>query len=114
MKKFSPKNIAWYLGDKVIVPTTSLLGVGAARAVDDKSVLEGIVQTVKFPYELLISKGFLPETVRTLVDLTDNVVQHPYETLGCIAGGYLLGKIASMYSEQRRLKKRYTPKEQKE
>lgn len=101
------KDLTWYLSDKLIVPTTTLLGVGAARAIDDKSILEGIVQAARFPYDLLIGKGFVPEVAKTFLDLADNVLEHPYETIGCIAGGYLVGKITRFYSERKRLKAKY-------
>jgi hypothetical protein len=109
MKKFSVKNVGWYLADKLIVPTTTLIGVGAARALDDGSLLERIVHTVKFPYDLLVGKGFIPEIARTFIDLADNVIEHPVETLGAIGGGYLAGRIAKWYVESKRMKKIYTP-----
>jgi len=108
MKRFSPKNIAWYVGDKFIVPTTLLLGVGAARAVDDKNILEAIVNTVKFPIDSLFTSAPFETIARTFLDLGDNVFENPYATVGCLAGGYVVGKAAKMYSEHRRLKKRYS------
>lgn len=104
------KDISWYLADKLIVPTTTLVGIGAARAVDDRSILEGIVHAAKFPYDLLVSKGFMPELARTFIDLADNIIEHPYETMGCVAGGYMVGKIGKFYSERKRLKAKYGTK----
>jgi hypothetical protein len=111
MKRFSLKNISWYLADKLIVPATTLIGVGAARAVDDGGMLEKIVHTVKFPYDLLVAKGFVPELARTCLDLGDNILEHPVETLGAIGGGYLAGRIAKWYLETKRQKQIYTPRE---
>jgi len=65
------------------------------------------VHAAKFPYDLLVSKGFVPEVARTFIDLGDNIIEHSYETLGCLAGGYLAGKIAKYYSERKRLKAKY-------
>ena len=101
------KDISWYLADKLIVPATTLVGIGAARAVDDRSVLEGIVHAAKFPYDLLVGSGFVPEMARTFIDLGDNVIEHPKETIGCLAGGYVIGRVAKYLSERKRLKEKY-------
>lgn len=109
MKKLSPKNIAWYVADKATPYITTLMGIGAAKAIDE-GVLETIVSAGKFPYDLLIGGSFAAETGKAFLQVGANIIDHPTETIATMIGAYAIGKVASYMNETKRLKQVYGSK----
>jgi hypothetical protein len=105
--KEKAKDLTWYLADKLIVPATTLLGIGAATGLKEGG-LETVVHAIKYPYELLFAKGLVPEVIETLYELTGSMTKYPKTTIGCIAGTYAAGKIGKYFAEKKRLKTKYS------
>lgn len=107
------KDKAWWAGNKLITPVTTLAGIGAAGGVDDGSPMLAYAMkgAANFPYkiaaDIATDEGIIGDVSRMFIDLADNVIEHPYATLGSIGAGILTGKVVQGVSEHKRLKKKY-------